>query len=133
MRSCQWPDMEQRADATAPLLAPGNADCGELVCAVAAPPPLTASPSEAPEALPRPVLDLPMLQEKTSWLLWRKFVTCLVAIFPPLYTMTIFTQQLAATNSIFGSINSNVTPFFFSVYLLSFQEVVCRDFLSGAF
>lgn len=109
------------ADAT-PLLDSGGAECNELPVA-----------SAAQDLPPRPVLDLPAVKERTTFQLWRAFVLCLFAVFPPLFTMSLFTEQLAAANSNFNYVRQYVTPFFFSIFLTSFVEVVCREFLSGMF
>jgi hypothetical protein len=113
------------ADA-APLLDPSRAECSELPVPVA-----ISAPDLRLE--PRPVLDLPAVKERTTFQLWRAFVLCLFAVFPPLFTMSLFTEQLAAANSNFNYLRQYVTPFFFSIFLSSFVEVVCREFLSGTF
>jgi hypothetical protein len=107
------------ADA-APLLESSSAEC-ELPVPVSA----------AQDQPSRPVLDLPVVKERTTFQLWRAFVLCLVAVFPPLFTMSLFTEELAAANSNFNYVRQYVTPFFFSIFLTSFVEVVCREFLSG--
>ena len=109
------------ADA-APLLESSSAECNELPVPVV---------SAAPDQPSRPLLDLPVVRERTTFQLWRAFVLCLFAVFPPLFTMSLFTEQLAAANSNFNYVRQYVTPFFFSIFLTSFVEVVCREFLSG--